>query len=192
VRAIVVILLLASSARADATYSATARAEHLRTALSALDKLGPAGRSALELRLYDAVRVKCRAGATRPSTACMIDVARATCATDTSCLAAADIMLVNQHAETDLVDDQTRMRLVRGSDYHGAMLAQLGKTYALLAAELAVAPPPGDPAAQIDAFCAERDLTVHACEPGAKGCVPSLAYQRCAAGLVWFLAGGDR
>jgi hypothetical protein len=122
----------------------------------------------------------------------MIEVGRTICAARpdrATCVAAADIMLTNQHAETDLIDDITRMKLVRGStDYHAAIAAEMWARYALLASELVLAPPASEPAARIDAFCAGRDNTVHACEPGAKACVASIAYQRCAAGLVWFVA----
>lgn len=179
------VALVASTAAAD-------RAAHLRTALDTFSKLGAPGRSALELELYDLVRTKCRAGSTRAAPACMAEVGRTVCAAKAdraACFAAADVILTNQSAEGDLIDNVTRMKLLRGStDYHAAVNAELWKTYALLAAELALAPQGTDRAEQIHAFCAGRDRTVHACEPGAKACVPSLAYQRCAAALVWFVA----
>lgn len=182
--------VLPARASAGPTYDDAARVAHLRAAFDALAKLGP-GRTALEVDLDDAVRTRCRVGTTRPATACMAEVGRAICSARpdrAACIAAADIMLTNQHAETALLDDITRMRLVRGStDYHAAVGAELRARFALLASELVLAPP-GEPAARIDAFCTGRDRTVHVCEPGAKACVPSLAYQRCAAGLVWFLA----
>jgi hypothetical protein len=185
-RTLVILLAVAGTASAD-------RAAHLRSALATFSALGPAGRSALDLELYDAVRTKCRAGSTRPTATCMADAGKTVCGARpdrAACLAAADVILTNQHAEGDLLDDVTRMKLLRGStDYHAAVNAELWKTYALLAAELALAPQGTDRADQIHAFCAGRDRTVHACEPGAKGCVPSLAYQRCAAALVWFVAG---
>lgn len=186
------VLVLCTAAHAETPYEPTTRAAHLRAALDALAKLGPEARTALELELYTQVRAKCRTNTTRAGTPCMIEVGRTVCTAKpdrAACLAAADVMLTNQHAETDLIDDQTRMRLVRGSsDYHAAIGAELRAKYALLASELALAPPAGDPAAQIDAFCAQRDRAVHACEPGAASCIPSIAYQRCAAGLAWFLA----
>jgi hypothetical protein len=189
--AFVAALLVAPvAARAEPTYAETARVAHLRSSLEALAKLGPA-RGALELELNDAVRTKCRVNTTRPATSCMIEVGRAICAAKpdrATCMAAADVMLTNQHAETDMIDDITRMKLVRGStDYHAAIGAEMWARYALLASELVLAPQ-GEPAARIDAFCAGRDRSVHACEPGAKACIASVAYQRCAAGLVWFLA----
>lgn len=179
------------TAAAEPTYSESARVAHLRASLDALAKLGPA-RVTLEIELNTAVRTRCRVNTTRPSTRCMIEVGRATCAARSdraACIAAADVMLTNQHAETDLIDDVTRMKLVRGStDYHAAVGAEMWARYALLASELVLTPPAAEPAARIDAFCTRRDHTVHACETGAKACVPSIAYQRCAAGLVWFLA----
>jgi hypothetical protein len=189
------ILVWAAPASAEPTYAETARIAHLRASLDALAKLGPA-RGGLELELHDAVRTKCRVNTTRPATACMIEVGRNACAARSdraTCVAAADVMLTNQHAETDLIDDITRMKLVRGStDYHAAIGAEMWARYALLASELVLAPPAAEPAARIDAFCTGRDRTVHACEPGAKACVPSIAYQRCAAGLVWFVANQER
>lgn len=188
------IALLPAIAAAEPTYAESARVAHLRASMDALAKLGPE-RATLERELNEAVRTKCRVNATRPATSCMIEVGRATCASKAeraTCIAAADIMLTNQHAETDLLDDVTRMRLVRGStDYHAAVLAEMWARQALLASELVLAPP-AEPAARLDAFCIGRDRTAHACEPGAKACVPSLAYQRCAAGLVWFLANQER
>jgi hypothetical protein len=98
------------------------------------------------------------------------------------------VLLTNQHAEPDLIDDQTRMKLLRGStDFHAAVLAALEAKYALLAAELALVPQATDRAAQIDGFCTTRDREVHSCEPGEKACIPSIAYQRCAAGLAWYV-----
>ncbi len=192
--AALVLALWPAGATAEPTYAESARVAHLRAALDALAQLGPA-RAALEVELNDAVRTKCRVNTTRPTASCMIEVGRATCAAKrdrAACLAAADIMLTNQHAEAALLDDITRMRLVRGStDYHAAALAEMRARQALLASELVLAPP-AEPAARIDAFCVARDGQAHACEAGAKACVPSLAYQRCAAGLVWFLANQER
>jgi len=194
VRVLVVLGVLARVATAEPTYAPAARVAHLRAALDGLAKLGADSRHALEVELHDAVRTKCRAATTRASTSCLIEVGQAVCGAkpqQTMCLAVADVMLTNQHAETDLLDDATRMKLVRGStDYHAAVNLALRAIYALLAAELALGPQAGDDATRIDAFCAGRDATVHACEPGAKACVASMAYQRCAAGLVWYL--GDQ
>jgi hypothetical protein len=190
VRALVLLLALAATARAEPTYAGTARVAHLRASLDALAKLG-AQRGPLEIELNNAVRTKCRINTTRPATSCMIEVGRAICAAKpdrATCIAAADVMLTNQHAETDMIDDITRMKLVRGStDYHAAIGAEMWARFALLASELVLAPP-AEPATRIDAFCVGRDRAVHACEPGAKACIASVAYQRCAAGLVWFLA----
>ena len=187
---VVAALLVSATASAEPTYAETARVTHLRASLEALAKLGPA-RGALEIELNNAVRTKCRVNTTRPATSCMIEVGRAICAAKpdrAACIVAADVMLTNQHAETDLIDDITRMKLVRAStDYHAAINAELWARYALLASELVLAPP-GEPAARIDAFCVGRDRTVHACEPGAKACMASVAYHRCAAGHVWFIA----
>jgi hypothetical protein len=92
---------------------------------------------------------------------------------------------------------------VRGSaDYHAALAAELHRRYAALAAELVLGAEtsPPDPrsgdlgghreAFAIDQLCARRDRAIHACEPGAAACVPSLPWSRCAAALIWFIGGG--
>jgi len=195
--AVVGLVLALTQAHAQApadTYERTARVAHLAAALAALRDLGDAGRLALERELHDAVRLRCKTGA-RP--ACMIDVARELCSTRVAvaaCTAATDVMLTNQHAEHDLLDAQTRARLVRTStDYHAAVLAELTTIYRLLAGELVLAAHPDrEVPAQIDRFCAARDEIARRCEPGATACVGSIAYQRCAAGLIWFISGAPR
>jgi hypothetical protein len=182
-------VLLVATARADAPYVREARIAHLGRAMTALRALGADGRQALELALHTEVRTRCRV---HPTIACMIEVARGVCNERPECLAASDVILTNQHAEAALVDESTRMRLVRtSSDYHAAVNAELWSRYALLAAELALAPPAADLATRIDRFCTDRDRTVHRCAPGAKACVPSLAWQRCASELAWYVASHD-
>jgi hypothetical protein len=189
-------------------YARDARVAHLERALAELRALGPA-RDAFELELHEATRVRCRPTATPASTACAIEVARAACSNrpdPAACAAAADVVITNQHAEHDLVDEQTRVRLVRTSaNYHASILAELRAVFALLAAEFALAhggdatapserfrEEPGERlriaalGAAIDQFCATREAP--RCASGARGCVPSLPYQRCAAGLVWYIA----
>jgi hypothetical protein len=188
VAAIALAVWLPAAARAEpATYARDARVAHLDRAVEALRSLGPDRRRALELALHEGVRAKCRASGRPATTACMIDVARALCEAPSAglappaCTAAADVILTNQHATDDLVDEQTRMRLVRtSSDYHG-----------LLAAELVLFDGAGSEASRIDRLCAERDRAVHRCAPAAKACVPSVAWQRCAAGLAWYVAAHD-
>lgn len=183
-RALVVLLCVTSAARAD-PYARDARVAHLGRALAALRAMGADGRIAFEHQLHDGVRVRCRQAT--PTTACLSEVAQAVCGGDAGRCAAADVVLANEHAASDLVDEQTRMKLVRtSSDYHAAILRELDARFGLLAAELVLADG-GDVAAGIDRFCAERDRQVHRCEPGAKACVPDLPWQRCAAGLVWYV-----
>jgi hypothetical protein len=185
------LLLLAcvTTVHAD-PYARDTRVTHLGRALSALRALGADGRQQLDHDLHAGVRARCPSAT--PAASCMAEVGRAVCATRRGdCAAAADVVLANEHAASDLVDEATRMRLVRtSSDYHAAINAELWTRYALLAAELALFEGGGDDAARIDRFCVERDRQVHRCEPGtAKTCVPNLAWQRCAAALVWFVAG---
>jgi len=184
VRALVVLACLASLARAD-SYGRDARVAHLGRALAALRAMGADGRVAFERQLHDAVRARCRQAT--PATGCMSEVGRAVCGGDGGKCAAADVVLANEHAASDLVDEQTRMKIVRtSSDYHAAILRELDARFGLLAAELVLADG-GDLAAGIDRFCTERDRHVHRCEPGAKACVTDLPWQRCAAGLVWYV-----
>jgi len=191
--AVLAVILASTVARADpAPYAREPRIAHLVRALDGLRALGTAGRRAFELELHTGVRTKCRATGRPATTTCMIAVARSHCVQrpdPTACMAASDVILTNQHAEADLVDEQTRMRLVRtSSDYHAAVTAELWRRYALLAAELVLGSASTDLPARIDRFCTERDLTVHRCAPGAKACVPSLAWQRCVSGLAWYVA----
>jgi hypothetical protein len=199
-----VVLVGVASVTSAGPYASDARRAHLARAIDAIRALGGDGRRAFERELHEATRVRCRPTAHPATTTCAIEVARTTCAgkpDPAGCLAAADLVLTHQHAEHDLVDERTRVRLVRSSsDYHAAILDELRAQFALLAAELALAMPdpggaPGDPvtaasqlAALVDRFCVERDREVHRCAPGAKGCVPGLPWQRCAAGLVWYIA----
>jgi hypothetical protein len=177
---------------APGPYAEPVRTAHLQRALDALRALGDAGGQALDRELHAAVRARCRpTGSRPPATSCMALAARGICdrrPDPAGCAAAADIVLTNQHAEPDLLDEATRLRLVRTSaDYHAAVLGELRARSALLAAELALAAPQAD-AAAIDRFCVERDRAGSACDPRAALCVPSLPWQRCAAALIWFVS----
>ena len=160
----------------------TAHADRIAHLAAAIDQLA-AEPYAFERAIYDAIRAKC--GST-PATQCMLDTARGTCGAR---CAAADVIVTNQHAERALLDERTRIRLVRTStDYHGGVLAELRNIYRLLAAELALEKPASSLAAQIDRFCVERDKSARRCAPNAPACLEHIAYQRCAAGLVWFVS----
>ena len=160
---------------------------------AAVRELGPAGCAELDREIYTAARARCRADAGTPAASCLIDAARATCASAPDrarCEAAADVIVTNLRGATALVDDATRIRLVRGStDYHAALAAELHRRYAVLAAELVLGGAGGD-ARAIDELCLRRDRALHACEPGDTACVPSLPWSRCVAALVWFVGGG--
>ena len=190
--AIVILCALVASANAG-PWARDTRVAHLNQALTVLRARD---RATFERELHAATRLQCHA--TSPTIACARTQARAVCnmkSDKQACLAAADIVLTNQHAANALVDELTRVKLVRSStDYHAALLEELHGIYALLAAEFVLAAPGADTdvGARIDRFCAERDREVHRCAPGAKACVPSLPYQRCAAALVWYVAEGTR
>ena len=173
-RSLIIVLALATVAHADS------RVTHLEQALAQLatDPL------ALDRALYEGIRTRCKTPAT---TRCMIDVAREHCSAR-NCVAAADVIITNQHAERDLLDEQTRIRLVRtSSDYHTGVLAELRTRYAILAAELVLAKP-APLATQIDRLCQSRDQIARRCAPDAPACLGTIAYQRCAAALVWFVS----
>ena len=178
---LVLVLVLGSRAHAD---------DRVARALAAVHELGPAGRAKLDADLYAAARSRCHADAGMPAGACLIEAARALCAGDARCTAAADVVASNLRSIEDFVDDATRARLVRGStDYHAALAAELHKRYGVLATELALAPPAGDDATAIDRLCRERDRKLHACAVGDAACVPSLPWSRCVAALVWYVGG---
>jgi hypothetical protein len=177
-------LAVAAVARAQpapAPYAREARVAYLASALDAMRALGGAGRTELERALYQGARASCRAALATPSIGCTIDVAHAACdprPDAAACLVAADVILVNQRAENEWLDDATRMQLVGAStDYHTALLAELDVEHGALAAELALAEPraltgPTLPA-RIDRFCAYRERGPD--------------WQRCAAALVWYI-----
>ena len=180
------------------------RTAYVARALAAVRGLGAAGADELDRALYNAARSQCHADAGTPTVKCLIEAARAACAGPgggdrARCEAAADVAITNLRGQAALIDDATRVRLVRGSaDYRAALAAELRRRYAVLAAELVVTDSGrgggGDEAAAIDALCADRDLVLHACQPGDAACVPSLPWSRCVAALVWFVgaAGGTR
>lgn len=172
-----------------APYAHAARVDYLRRALAALRELGPDRRAELEQAMYLGARARCRAADVTPSITCTIELADATCdprRDRDACRLAADVILTNQRAATELVDEATRIKLVAGApDYHVALVAELDARYAALAAELVLAAPEPLTAAtlpaRIDRFCAEPP-------PAA---APRPDWQRCAAALIWYIAGKE-
>jgi len=153
-----------------------ARTSFITRALDAVRALGTQ-RAQLETDLYQACR---QAGA------CSDAIVDARCHHDVACTAAADIIVTNLRAATSWVDQNTRAQLVRTStDYHAALLVELRKRYAALAAELVIGA--NGSGVSIDRLCATRDREVHACNPGDAACVPSIPWTRCVAALVWFV-----
>ena len=206
--ACVVVSAIGAATAARAAADPLPRAEHVTRALAAVRALGPAGRDKLDRELYATTRTQCHADTGSPAAGCLIAASRAACAADPDrarCEAAADVIVANLRAVPALVDEPTRMRLVRGSaDYHAALAAELHRRYAMLAAELVLsgasdddgtagagtAPAGAAAGAMIDALCRQRDRAIHACQPGDAACVPSLPWSRCVAALVWFVGGG--
>lgn len=186
------------AARAEG-YSAEERVAYVHRALTSLQALGEA-RDLLELELSAAARQRCGgSGSQPPRLPCLLDLAAKLCASPghgdaAACAAAADVILVNLRSAAELVDEPTRVRLVRSAaDYHAALLAELRKRYAALAAELVIEDPDAAAelpasAASIDRFCARRDHRPKPprCDEPSPTCVPSLSWQRCAAALAWF------
>jgi hypothetical protein len=223
--AIAVLALSMCSVAHAQPYARDKRVAHLARAIDGMTAMGDAGRRAFEIAIYDAVRARCRPGNRAAPIACLIAAAREVCrasagttsgttsgTTTTSvsdavakagdrCLAVADVIITNQHAETSLLDETTRMRLVSASaEFHQGVLAALEARWAVLAAELSLVSPDGTLAERIDRLCRERDREVRPCSVaegngttvnsrGAPVCVGTIAYQRCAAGLVWFTSG---
>ncbi len=219
---VLAIVALPAIARADdGAYKREKRVAHLGAAIDGMAAMGDGGRRAFESAIYDAVRATCRPGNRAAPIACLIAAARDVCAgksvTNPSagsagagaavtsagdrCLAVADVVVTNQHAEKSMLDEATRMRLVRESaDYHLAVIAAMEARWAVLAAELSLVAPTGSLAERIDQVCRERDREVRPCSAaegngmaansgGMPTCVGTIAYQRCAAGLVWFTSG---
>jgi hypothetical protein len=192
----VIAAVIAALGAATAAPSAAEPAGHggyVARALAAVRGLGPAGCEELDRALYSAARSQCHADTATPTVDCLIGAARAACASAADrarCAAAADVAITNLRAQAAFVDDATRIRLVRGSaDYRAALAAELRRRYAVLASELVLAGATGDDAQAIDALCAQRDRTLHACQAGDAACVPSLPWSRCVAALVWFVGG---
>jgi len=169
-----------------APYARDARASYLDHALAAVRGLGGDGREALEQALYQGARARCRAALQTPSIACTIELADAVCDPRPDrepCRLAADVILTNQRAETELVDEATRMKLVASAaDYHVALLAEIAARHGALAAELVLAEPtaltPATAAARIDRFCTHRRQGPD--------------WQRCAAALIWYVGEKDQ
>ena len=209
------------SSGAAATRATEARVAALALSLRALAALG-AEAPRLEAELATASRQRCGSGERPPVLPCLLLLAQEVCASRpaaarASCVAAADVMLVNLRSANDWVDEATRVRLVRGAaDYHRALLEELSARYAALAAELvleessllaelalerAPASPPGAPSAParasvptvqpavLDRFCSRRDHRIRPprCNAPSATCVPSLSWQRCVAALAWFV-----
>lgn len=182
VAAVVAIGALASAqpAGAPSPYAHDERVAYIQAALDAVGGLA-SRRDDLERALYQGAREQCRAALATPTIACTIDVATAACASYADavpCRVAADVILTNQRAESEWVDEPTRMQLIgAGTDYHAAVLAELDVRFGALAAELALAEPTAVTAtglaARIDRFCATRDRGPD--------------WQRCVAALVWYV-----
>jgi hypothetical protein len=177
--------VLAVPAEADRRYARSARQAHLAAALQAVRALG-GERGALDQALHTGARRRCRSDVTAPSLSCLIDMARTHCdgeapARRASCHAAADVVLTNLLAESELVDQATRARLVgQGRDYRAAMRVELAQRHAALAAEMALSQPgpEAELPARIDRFCAGRER--------------ALAWQRCVAAIVWYIGSHER
>lgn len=185
--------------------AALARVRAIAASLAALETSGDAG-VALEAELATALRSRCGADPSAASWPCALATGRAVCEARpanarASCAAAADVVLVNLRAASDWVDEATRVRLVRGAtDYHRALLSELERRFAALAAELVLeertlAAELGEragasSAAVLDRFCARRDYRPRPprCQAAAATCVPPLSWQRCVAALVWAIS----
>ncbi len=178
-----VALLTPRAAAAD--HDRANRVAYLSRAVNAVRHLGSEGRGALADAMQTGARRRCRADRGEPSIACLIDLARTHCESQppparAACHLAADVVVTNLLSESELVNEATRVRFVnQGGDYRAAMHAELRVRYAALAADFGLAGPgvAGDLPARIDRFCARPDR--------------ELAWQRCAAALVWYIGAHD-
>jgi len=179
------LLLALGGAAAAHTYARPGRVAYLARALEAVRQLGVQGRGELAGALQTGARRRCGADRGEPSITCLVDLARAHCEAQPSvrrsaCHVAADVVVANLLSESELVDEATRVRFVnQGGDFRAAMRAALLVEYAALAAEFGLAQPGGDVdlPSRIDRFCARPEGT--------------LAWQRCAAALVWYIGADD-
>ncbi len=180
-----VLLALLMPGQAAADHGRPHRVAYLSRAVDAVRHLGSDGRGALADAMQTGARRRCRSDRGEPSIGCLIDLARTHCESQpptsrAACHLAADVAVTNLLSESELVDEATRVRFVnRGGDYRAAMRAELRVRYAALAADFALAEPgaAGDLPARIDRFCARPDR--------------ELAWQRCAAALVWYIGAHD-
>jgi len=188
--ALVIAIACVVCAIAGSAHAERDRRAYISRALTAVRSLGATGRTKLDRDMYTAARTRCRADDIAPAPACLIEAARGVCGSDATCLVAADVIATNLRGTNELLDDATRMRILRkASDYRADLTAELVRRYALLAAELVLVGRRADEAAAIDELCTHRDREIRACAPDATACIPSVPWSRCVAMLVWYIGG---
>lgn len=179
-RRAVIALVLVIAATAPAHADPADRAAYVQSLVRAVSDTPAAERSAIIEALQLGARTTCRATFGKPALRCLAELARTTCRNrGPACLPIADVAMTNLVAEDEWVDTASRVRIMSATDdYRAAMDRELLRRFAPLAAEMSLAPDfaAGDElGASIDRFCARYTARRR------------LAWQRCAAALVWYV-----
>src|SRR5688572_9650977 len=125
--ATLLLVLLAASPAAAGPYAQDQRVDAVGRALAAVRGLGASGRAALEQELYEGGRTVCRAGMGVPPLSCLLRMAKKVCdarpaAARDACHRVADVLVTNALAETELVNEAERMKLLASApDFRAAL-----------------------------------------------------------------------
>jgi hypothetical protein len=180
-------------ARAEPVYAPEQRVAYLAAALEALASIDASTLRDTERYIYLVERNQCQAPIAALRLGCLLEAAGRSCrqraaAQRAACDAISDILITNRLSEGEFVSRKTRYDLMsKASDYREAMVRALRRRYATLALELGLSDPetrradqPEKLAAAIDKYCLEVAST------------RSMAWQHCAAALVWFIGTSTR
>jgi hypothetical protein len=175
-------------------YAPDGRKMYLSEAIEALRAADPAkvGDASNYLRTMD--RNKCRSAFRRLRVQCLIEAAARNCRSlkeddkRQGCSLYSDIIVTTVLAEQELISEDRRFEIMQNNvDYRAAFRAEVRRLYGSLAAGFRLSPhyscKAGDVAClatAIDAYCIDQADR------------QSLAWQHCAAGLVWFIGTASR
>jgi hypothetical protein len=175
------------------TYAPEERTSYLSTAIEALRSADAAkvGDASNYLRTMD--RNKCRSAFSRLRVQCLIQAAAKNCRSmeadrQQQCTHYSDIIVTTVLAEQLLIPEERRFEIMqKHSDYRAAFRVEVRRIYGSLAAGFRLsqhyACKPDDTvclAKTIDAYCTDQADR------------QNLAWQHCAAGLVWFIGTAAR
>jgi len=170
------------AATPPARYEEAVRAAHLEQALTAIQEAKPAVLNQGQAYASAMERSACSSDNERLRADCLITAARRFCksgagrAEGKRCPLFMDVIASNVLAERELISTAQRYQIMRREkDFRKAINRQLQHRYGTLAVELRLAGSEGPLGARIDRFCqATADRS-------------NLAWQTCAAALVWFI-----